>query len=104
MTLLTVLPRLRTNNLKGLGATPTIDLRSRPFLLRSALASSDRPAHLFALELQGCGDANASGHKTGLSKLVVHDLYQAKRHKIAIPKTLTKICIQIALVVSTRTK
>ncbi|MEA3128389.1 MAG: hypothetical protein QOF46_184, partial [Paraburkholderia sp.] len=29
MTLLTVLPRLRTNNLKGLGATLTVNLRTR---------------------------------------------------------------------------
>ena len=57
-----------------------------------------------ALELLGSGDANVSGHDMGLSMRFDQDLYQARLLKSAIPNTLTKICIQIALVTWTRTK
>jgi hypothetical protein len=58
----------------------------------------------FAVELPGGGDANVSGRFVGLSKLVVQFLYQARRVKIVSPNTLTRICIQIASVVSIRMK
>ena len=58
----------------------------------------------FAVELPVCGDSNVSGRFAGLSKLAVQFLYQARRLKIVSPNTLTRICIQIASVVSIRTK
>ena len=57
-----------------------------------------------ALELLGSCDANVSGRDMGLSMRFDQDLYQARLLKSAIPNTLTKICIQIALVTWTSTK
>lgn len=56
-----------------------------------------------AFELPG-GGATVSGRGSGLSIRVDQVLYQARKVKIAIPTTLTRICIQIASVVSYITK
>src|SRR5262249_4558644 len=44
------------------------------------------------------------GRNGGLSMLVVQTLYQAKSVKIVRPAMLTRICIQIASLISIRTK
>ena len=60
----------------------------------------DYGASLFALENGRWGDVDVTGCMVGLSMRPDQDLYKAKRVKIAIPEKLTKICIQIASVVS----
>lgn len=56
-------------------------------------------ARTVAFELPG-GGANVSGRGSGLSIRADQVLYHASKVKIAIPTTLTRICIQIASVVS----
>ena len=68
------------------------------------LAPGHDGARTVAFELPGGGDVSVSGRTAGLSKRVVQVLYQARRVKIVSPEMLTRICIQIALVVSYRMK
>ena len=73
----------------------------------ATLPSSDSFCHEgsgFALELPVDGDATVGDRSVGLSMLVVQTLYQAKSVKIASPTMLTRICIQIASLISIRTK
>jgi len=79
-------------------------LLSTSSAIASGLALYHYGASPVTLELPGAGGANASGGDLGLSMRVVQFLYHARSVKIAIPTILTRICIQIALVVSIKTK
>jgi hypothetical protein len=63
------------------------------------LAFGHDGAGTLVFELPG-GGANVSGRGIGLSTRADQVLYQARRVKIVIPTTLTRICTQIALLVS----
>jgi hypothetical protein len=73
----------------------------------TTLPSSDSLRHegsAFALELPVGGAATVRDRNVGLSMLVVQTLYQANSVKIVRPTMLTRICIQIALLISIKTK
>ena len=80
-------------------------LAGRPMhVANNASASFRHEGSGFALEPPLGGGAPVGDRSAGLSMLVVQTLYQAKSVKIVRPAMLTRICIQIALLISIRTK
>jgi hypothetical protein len=68
------------------------------------LAKAARTGKSDHVEADFGDDANVGGRDIGLSRLVIQTLYQASSVKIVMPATLTKICIQIALLISIKMK
>jgi hypothetical protein len=84
----------------GQSETGRPNSRHGRFILNSGVASISHPLSNYPVVPM----LMSSGRNVGLSMGVVQFLDQAQRVKIAIPKMLTRICIEIALVVSNRTK
>jgi hypothetical protein len=80
----------------------TVHLKGHPAHFWRALGHDGACAGAF--EPASGGDAKVSARTIGLSARAVQFLYQAMRVRIVIPRTLSRTCIQMALVISYMTK